>query len=55
MISVPAPLDKYDTRARLVPSWVPTVRVPVDIEVFMAIHGYPWIFDIFFVQTINFS
>jgi hypothetical protein len=37
MIPVPAPLDKYDTRARLVCSWVPTIRVPVGIEVSMGI------------------
>jgi len=35
MISVPAPLDKYDTRVRPVPSWVPIMRVPARIEVSM--------------------
>ena len=40
MILVPAPLDKYDIRVHPVPSWVPTIRVPVDIEVSMGIHGY---------------
>jgi len=41
MILVPTPLDKYHTRARPVPSWVPTMRVPAGIEVSMGIHGYP--------------
>jgi len=41
MISVSVPLDKYDTRVRPVPSWVPTMRVPVGIEVSMGIRGYP--------------
>jgi len=36
-IPVSAPLDKYDTRARPVPSWVPTIRVPAGIEVSMGI------------------
>jgi hypothetical protein len=42
MIPVPVPLDKYDTRARLVPSWVPTMRVPTGIEVwvFMGTHEF---------------
>ena len=39
MIPVPAPLDKYDTRARPVSSWVLTIRVPVGIEVSMGTHG----------------
>jgi len=56
MIFVPAPLDKYDTLARPVPSWVPTMRITVGIEVSMGIHGYPWIFDFiyFLVQIITF-
>ena len=56
MIPVPAPLDKFDTRARPVPSWVPTMRVPVGIKVSMGIHGYPWSFEFiyFFVQIITF-
>jgi len=56
MIPVPAPLDKYDTRVRPVPSWVPTIRIPADIEVYMGIHGYPWIFEFiyFLVQIITF-
>jgi len=56
MIRVPTPLDKYDTCARLVPSWVPTMRVPVGIEVSMGIHGYPWGFEFiyFLVQIITF-
>ena len=33
-------LDKYDTRVRPVPSWVPIIRVPTNIEVSMGIHGY---------------
>ena len=41
MILIPAPFDKYDTRVRRVPSWVPTMRVPAGIEVSMGIHGYP--------------
>jgi hypothetical protein len=45
MIPVPVPLDKYDTHARPVPSWVPIMWVPVDIEVSMGIHWYPWIFE----------
>jgi len=40
MIPVPAPLDKYDTRARPIPSWVPTIRVPVGIEVSMGTHEF---------------
>jgi len=40
MILVPAPLDKYDTRARPVPSWVPTMRIPVGIEVSMGTHEF---------------
>jgi len=40
MIPVPAPLDKYDTRVRPVPSWVPTMRIPVGIEVSMGTHGF---------------
>jgi hypothetical protein len=44
MIFVPATLDKYVTHALLIPSWVPIMRVPAGIEVFMDIHGYPWIF-----------
>jgi hypothetical protein len=55
MISMPLSLDKYDTRVRPVPSWVPTMRVPVGIEVSMGIHGHPWIFVTFFGQTITFS
>ena len=39
MIPVPAPLDKYDTRARPLSSWVPTIRIPVGIEVSMGTHG----------------
>jgi hypothetical protein len=35
MIPIPAPLDKYDTRTRPVSSWVPTIRVPVGVEVSM--------------------
>jgi len=35
MILVLAPLDKYDARVRPVSSWVPTVRIPVDIELSM--------------------
>jgi len=40
MIPVPAPLDKYDTRARPVPSWVPTMGIPAGIEVSMGTHGF---------------
>jgi len=40
MILVPAPLDKYDARARPVPSWVPTVRIPVGIELSMCTHEF---------------
>jgi len=36
----PRPLDKYDTRARPVPSWVPTIRVSVSIEVSMGTHEF---------------
>jgi len=56
MIPVPAPLDKYDTRVRPVPSWVPTMRVSVGIEVSMGIHGYQWNseFIYFLVQIITF-
>jgi len=44
MIPVSAPFDKYDTRARPIPSGVPTIRVPAGIEVSIGIHGHPWIF-----------
>jgi len=47
MIIVPVPLDKYDTRIRLIPSLVPTIRVPVGIEVsmvFMGTHGFIYLF-----------
>jgi hypothetical protein len=56
MIPVPDPLDKYDTGARPVPSWVPTIRVPAGTDVSMGIHGNPWIFEFiyFLVQIINF-
>ena len=56
MISVPTLLDKYGTRVRPVPSWVPTMWIPVSIEVSVGIHGYPWIFDFiyFLVQIITF-
>jgi len=50
MIFVPAPLDRYDTRVRPVPSWVPTMQVPVGIEVSMGIHGYPWGLFIFWYK-----
>jgi len=40
MIHVPAPLDKYDTHVRPVPSWVPTMRVPTDIDVSMGTHSF---------------
>ena len=40
MILVPDPFDKYDTRGRPVPSWVPTMRVPAGIEVSMGTHGF---------------
>jgi len=40
MISVPAPLDKYDICARPVPLWVPTMRVPAGIDVSMGTHGF---------------
>jgi len=49
MIPGPVPLDKYDTRARPVPLWVPTMRIPVGIEVSMGTHG----FLIFFFGTNN--
>ena len=56
MIPVPAPLDKYDTRVRPIPLWVPTMRVPVGIEVSISIYGYPRIFEFFyfFIQIITF-
>ena len=40
MIPVPAPLDKYDIRARPVSLWVPTMRIPVGIEVSMGTHEF---------------
>jgi len=40
MIFVPASFDKYDTHARPVSSWVPTMRVPAVIEVSMGTHGF---------------
>jgi hypothetical protein len=40
MIPVPAPLDKYHTCARPVPSWVPIMRVPAGIEVSMGTHEF---------------
>jgi len=40
MIPVPAPLDKYDTRAHPVPLWVPTMRLLVGIEVSMGTHEF---------------
>jgi len=33
MIPVPTPLDKYYTRVRPIPSWVPIMQVPAGIEV----------------------
>jgi len=56
MILISASLAKYDTRARRVPSWVPTMRVPAGIEVSIGIHRYPWIFEFiyFLVQMITF-
>jgi len=45
MIPIPAPLDKYDTRAHPVSSWIPTIREPVGIEVSIGIHGYLWSFE----------
>jgi len=46
----------YDTRVRPVSLWVPTMQVPVGIEVSMGIHGYPWGFEFiyFLVQIITF-
>jgi hypothetical protein len=48
MILVPAPLDKYDTHVRPVPSWVPTIRIPVGIEVFMDTHEFLNLFILWF-------
>jgi len=39
MIHVSAPLDKYDTRARLVPMWVPTANSTGNPRVLR----YPWV------------
>jgi len=56
IIVIPAPLDKHDTHARPIPSWVPTIRVHAGIKVSMGIYGYLWIFEFifiyFFVQII---
>jgi hypothetical protein len=49
MILVTVPLDKYDTRARPVPSWVPIMRVAAGIEVSMGIHACTWIFEFIFL------
>ena len=50
MISVSAPLDKYDTCARPVPSWVPIMRVATGIEEFMGTHEFLNLF-IFFTNN----
>lgn len=52
IIFVPTPLDKCDTRVRLIPSCVLIIRVPVGIKVSMGIHGYPLIFDFFLLQKL---
>ena len=41
IIYVSALLDKYDTRACPVSSWVPTMRVTAGIDVSIGIHWYP--------------
>ena len=53
MIPVPAPLDKYHTCVRHVPSWVPTTRVLKYPWVFMGTHEFLNLF-LFFVQIITF-
>jgi len=63
MIPVSAPLDKYDTSVRPIPSWVPTMRVPAGIEVSMGANEFIFILIffkknfliyIFFVTNNNF-
>ena len=48
-----SPLDKYDTHIHPVPSWVSTMQVPADIEVYMGIHGYHVFLNLFFFCTKN--
>jgi len=50
MMPVHALLDKYDTCARLVPLWVPTMQVPAGIEVSMGIHEF---LNLFIFDTNN--